>query len=117
MTYGDAAEVLDALGDPTRRAVLELLRNGERPVGELATELPVSRPAVSQHLRILKGAGLVTERRDGTRRLYRVDPEGLTALRAYLEGYWSDVLAAFKDAAEREATPEAEGETKGERGR
>jgi DNA-binding transcriptional ArsR family regulator len=98
---GDAAEVLDALGDPTRRAVLELLRDGERPVGELAAGLPVSRPAVSQHLRVLKGAGLVTERRDGTRRLYRVDPEGLSALRAYLESYWSDVLAAFKDAADR----------------
>jgi DNA-binding transcriptional ArsR family regulator len=99
-TYPGAAEVLDALGDPTRRAVLELLRNGERPVGELATALPVSRPAVSQHLRVLRGAGLVTERRDGTRRLYRVDPEGLAALRAYLETYWSDVLAAFKEAAE-----------------
>jgi DNA-binding transcriptional ArsR family regulator len=101
MAYAEAAEVLDALGDPTRRAVLELLRNGERPVGEMATVLPVSRPAVSQHLRILKGAGLVTERRDGTRRLYRVDPEGLTVLRAYLESYWSDVLVAFKDAADR----------------
>ena len=99
--YADAADVLDALGDPTRRAVLELLRGGERPVGELAAGLPVSRPAVSQHLRVLKGAGLVTERRDGTRRLYRVDPEGLSALRTYLETYWNDVLAAFKDAAER----------------
>jgi DNA-binding transcriptional ArsR family regulator len=100
-TGGDAAEVLDALGDPTRRAVLELLREGERPVGELAARLPVSRPAVSQHLRVLRGAGLVTERRDGTRRLYRVDPQGLAALRAYLESYWSDVLTAFKDAADR----------------
>ena len=102
MTYGDVADVLDALGDPTRRAVLELLRDGERPVGELAAGLPVSRPAVSQHLRVLRGAGLVTERRDGTRRLYRVDPEGLTALRVYLESYWRDVLAAFKHAAEGE---------------
>lgn len=92
---------MDALGDPTRRAVLELLREGERPVGELAAHLPVSRPAVSQHLRVLRGAGLVTERRDGTRRLYRVDPEGLAALRTYLETYWSDVLSAFKDAADR----------------
>ena len=99
--YAEAAEVMDALGDPTRRAVLELLREGERPVGELAARLPVSRPAVSQHLRILRGAGLVTERRDGTRRLYRVDPEGLAALRTYLETYWSDVLSAFKDAADR----------------
>ena len=102
MAYGDAAEVLDALGDPTRRAVLELLAEGERPVGELAARLPVSRPAVSQHLRVLRGAGLVTERRDGTRRLYRVDPQGLEALRNYLEHTWSDVLAAFKDAADRE---------------
>jgi DNA-binding transcriptional ArsR family regulator len=102
MAYGHAAEVLDALGDPTRRAVIELLRGGERAVGEIAAELPVSRPAVSQHLRTLKGAGLVTERRDGARRLYRVDPEGLTSLRSYLDGYWNDVLAAFKAAAERE---------------
>ena len=101
MAYGDAAEVMDVLGDPTRRAVLELLREGERPVGELAARLPVSRPAVSQHLRVLRGAGLVTDRRDGTRRLYRVDPEGLVALRTYLETYWSDVLSAFKDAADR----------------
>jgi DNA-binding transcriptional ArsR family regulator len=98
--YETASDVLDALGDPTRRAVLELLRTGERPVGELAAALPVSRPAVSQHLRVLRGAGLVTERRDGTRRLYRVDPVGLTALRTYLETYWNDVLAAFKDAAD-----------------
>lgn len=95
-------EVLDALGDPTRRAVLELLRDGPRPVGEIAAELPVSRPAVSQHLRVLKGAGLVTERKDGTRHLYRVDPDGLAALRAYLESFWTDVLAAFKQAAEQE---------------
>ena len=101
MAYADATDVMDALGDPTRRAVLELLREGERPVGELAASLPVSRPAVSQHLRVLRGAGLVTERRDGTRRLYRVDPDGLAALRTYLETYWSDVLSAFKDAADR----------------
>jgi DNA-binding transcriptional ArsR family regulator len=98
--YASVDDVLDALGDPTRRAVLELLRGGERPVGELAAVLPVSRPAVSQHLRILRGAGLVSERRDGTRRLYRVDPDGLAALRTYLETYWNDVLAAFKGAAE-----------------
>jgi DNA-binding transcriptional ArsR family regulator len=100
IAYEAASDVLDALGDPTRRAVLELLRAGERPVGDLAAALPVSRPAVSQHLRVLRGAGLVTERRDGTRRLYRVDPEGLASLRTYLETYWSDVLAAFKDAAD-----------------
>ena len=101
MTYQEAtARVLDALGDPTRRAVLELLRDGARPVGELARHLPVSRPAVSQHLRVLKEAGLVRDREDGTRRLYSVDTEGLAALRAYLESYWDTALAAFKDAAE-----------------
>lgn len=96
------ARVFDAMGDPTRRQVLELLRDGERAVVELAAELPVSRPAVSQHLRVLKGAGLVTERREGTRHLYRVDPEGLAILRAYLERMWDDSLAAFKAAAEHD---------------
>ena len=94
--------MLDALGDPTRRAVLEVLRDGPRAVVAIATELPVSRPAVSQHLRVLKGAGLVTERRDGTRHLYRIDPEGLAILRAYLESFWTDALASFKDSAEEE---------------
>jgi DNA-binding transcriptional ArsR family regulator len=97
-----AARVFDAMGDPTRRQVLELLRDGERAVVELAAELPVSRPAVSQHLRVLKGAGLVTERREGTRHLYRVDPEGLAILRTYLERMWDDSLAAFKAAAEHD---------------
>jgi DNA-binding transcriptional ArsR family regulator len=97
-----AARVFDAMGDPTRRQVLELLRGGERAVAELAAELPVSRPAVSQHLRVLKGAGLVTERREGTRHLYRVDPEGLAILRSYLERMWDDSLAAFKAAAEQD---------------
>ena len=102
MAYSsNAAEVLDALGDPTRRAVLELLRDGPRAVVDIASALPVSRPAVSQHLRVLKGAGLVTERKDGTRHLYRVDPDGLAALRTYLESFWTDALGAFKDAAER----------------
>jgi DNA-binding transcriptional ArsR family regulator len=96
------ARVFDAMGDPTRRQVLELLRGGERAVVELAAELPVSRPAVSQHLRVLKGAGLVTERREGTRHLYRVDPEGLAILRTYLERMWDDSLAAFKAAAEQD---------------
>src|SRR4051794_20263931 len=101
MTYA-AAEVLDALGDPTRRALLELLRDVERAVGGSGGDLPVSRPAVSQHLRVLKGAGLVTDRTEGARHLYRVEPGGLAVLRTYLETYWSDVLVAFKDAAERE---------------
>lgn len=94
------AKVLDALGDPTRRAILELVRDGARPVGEIARHLPVSRPAVSQHLRVLKGAGLVRDRRNGTRRLYSVDTDGLSALRAYLESHWDAALAAFKEAAE-----------------
>src|SRR2546427_10450352 len=96
------AQALQALGDPTRRAVLEELRDGPRAVGELAARLPVSRPAVSQHLRVLKEAGLVTERQDGTRHLYRVDPDGLAELREYLEGFWEEALAGFKAAAEKE---------------
>ena len=96
------AQALQALGDPTRRSVLEQLRDGPRAVGEIAARLPVSRPAVSQHLRVLKEAGLVTERQNGTRRLYRVDPDGLAGLREYLEGFWEEALASFKAAAERE---------------
>ena len=99
---------MDALGDGTRRLILERLRLGPRPVGELAAELPVSRPAVSQHLRVLKEAGLVTERRNGTRRLYRVDTDGLAEVRDYLESFWTDVLAAFEAAAEAEAKKEDE---------
>jgi DNA-binding transcriptional ArsR family regulator len=91
-----------ALADPTRRAVFEGLRRAEKPVGELARELPVSRPAVSQHLRVLKDAGLVRERREGTRHFYRVDGDGIAELRAYLEGFWDDALRAFKEAAERD---------------
>ena len=93
---------MDALGDPTRRAIFEQLRRGPRPVGEIAAELPVSRPAVSQHLRVLKDAGLVTERRQGTRRLYRLDPDGLGELRDYFDDFWTEALAGFKAAAERE---------------
>lgn len=94
--------VLDALGDPTRRRVLAILRGGARPVGEIARRLPVSRPAVSQHLRVLKEAGLVRGRREGARRLYAVDPGGLAALRAYLELFWDTTLAAFKQSAEKQ---------------
>jgi DNA-binding transcriptional ArsR family regulator len=94
------AQALQALGDPTRRSVLEQLRGGPKAVGEIAALLPVSRPAVSQHLRVLKEAGLVTERQDGTRRLYRVDPDGLAGLREYLEAFWEEALASFKAAAE-----------------
>jgi DNA-binding transcriptional ArsR family regulator len=102
MADATPALALDALGDPTRRDVLERLRRGPRSVGELAGELPVSRPAVSQHLRVLKDAGLVTERRDGTRRLYRIEPRALAELRAYLDDFWTDALEAFKEAVERE---------------
>jgi DNA-binding transcriptional ArsR family regulator len=91
---------MGALGDPTRRAIFEQLREGPRAVGDIAAELPVSRPAVSQHLRVLKEAGLVTERRDGTRRLYRLDPDGLAALRSYFDGFWDAALAEFKAAAD-----------------
>ena len=105
VTYETA---MDALGDGTRRLILERLRGGPRAVGELAAELPVSRPAVSQHLRVLKEAGLVTERRNGTRRLYRVDTDGLAEVRDYLESFWTDVLAAFEAAAEAEAEKEGE---------
>jgi DNA-binding transcriptional ArsR family regulator len=91
-----------ALGDPTRRAVFELVAARARAVGELAAELPVSRPAVSQHLRVLKAAGLVVDRAEGTRRIYAVDRDGVGALRAYLDRFWDNSLAAFKAAAERD---------------
>lgn len=96
------ARAIQALGDPTRRTVFELLREGPRSVGELAGGLPVSRPAVSQHLRVLKEAGLVRERRQGTRNFYSVNGEGLAELRAYFEGFWDEALASFKAAAESE---------------
>jgi DNA-binding transcriptional ArsR family regulator len=94
--------VLDALGDPTRRQIFESLRGGPRSVGELADGLPVSRPAVSQHLRVLKEAGLVSDRKEGTRRLYRVDPRGLAGLRDYFDGFWGEALARFAAEARRE---------------
>ena|SRR5262249_2051750 len=101
MTYGERA--LDALGDRTRRIVFKRLRGGARSVGEIADGMHVSRPAVSQHLRVLKGARLVTDRAEGTRRLYTVDPTGIEALRSWLDGFWDETLAAFKAALEREA--------------
>jgi len=94
---------LAALGDPTRRAIFERLAGRPRAVGEIARELPVTRPAVSQHLRVLKDAGLVIDTRIGTRRVYQVDPDGVDALRSYLDRFWNRALAAFKDAAERRA--------------
>jgi DNA-binding transcriptional ArsR family regulator len=90
-----------ALGDPTRKAIFELLVDRPRAVVELANELPVSRPAVSQHLKVLKDAGLVVDRPVGTRRIYRVDPDGLALLRAELERFWGKALAAYKTAVEQ----------------
>jgi DNA-binding transcriptional ArsR family regulator len=91
---------LDALGDPTRRAIFELLRRGPRPVGDLARDLPVSRPAVSQHLRALKEAGLVTDRPVGNRRVYSVRAEALEDLRHYIDSFWAAALEGFKSVAE-----------------
>jgi DNA-binding transcriptional ArsR family regulator len=91
-----------ALGDPTRRAIFERLAAGPRPVGELARELPISRPAVSQHLKLLKDAGLVIDRPVGNRRIYRINPIGVAALRADLERYWAASLAAYKSLVEQE---------------
>ena len=99
MAYG-TVNGFSALGDPTRRAIFERLAGGPRSVGELAAELPVSRPAVSQHLKVLKAAGLVSDRAEGTRRLYRVDPGGVGAMREYLDRFWDQALTAFKAAVE-----------------
>jgi len=94
---------MDALGDATRRAILERLLSGPMPVGELAREFPISRPAISQHLRVLKEAHLVVDRPVGNRRLYAVDPVGIDALRAYFDRFWSQALAAFKRVSEESA--------------
>jgi len=94
---------MDALGDATRRAILERLLSGPMPVGELAREFPISRPAISQHLRVLKEAHLVVDRPVGNRRLYAVDPVGIDALSAYFDRFWSQALAAFKRVAEESA--------------
>jgi DNA-binding transcriptional ArsR family regulator len=92
---------LDALSDPTRRQVFELLKGRSRSVGELAAELPVSRPAVSQHLRVLELAGLVTHQREGTRHLYEINGKGVAERRAWVDGFWDEALARFKAAAEK----------------
>jgi len=102
----NASALLTALGDPTRQAILDLLLEGPHPVGELAALLPVSRPAVSQHLKVLKEVGLVVDSQVGTRRIYRVDPAGLAPLRAYLERFWAKNLVAFVDYAETVAERE-----------
>ena len=92
---------LTALADPTRRAILEQLRDGPRSVAEIARGLPVSRPAVSQHLRVLKDASLARESPQGTRRIYSINPDGLAKLRAYLDTFWTDVLGAYQTATEQ----------------
>lgn len=100
MAYGNA---FSALADPTRRRVFERLKSGPRAVGEIARGLPVSRPAVSQHLKVLKEAGLVADRPEGTRRVYHIDPHGLGALRKWLDQFWDHALAAFQAEVERTA--------------
>lgn len=99
-TYHDNG--IGVLGDATRRAIFELLAEGPRPVGELARELPVTRPAVSQHLKVLKDAGLVIVRSEGTRNIYQVDARAVAATRGYLDRFWQKSLIAFKDAVEKE---------------
>jgi DNA-binding transcriptional ArsR family regulator len=105
MTYVSTA--LAALADPTRRAIFERLGDGPRSVGAIARGLPISRPAVSQHLKQLKEAGLVTDHADGTRRIYRTDPSGLGMLRQWLDRFWDESLAAFKEEAEKQGEEKA----------
>jgi DNA-binding transcriptional ArsR family regulator len=100
MAYGNA---LSALADPTRRRVFERLKSGPQSVGRIARGLPVSRPAVSQHLKVLKEAGLVADQADGTRRVYYIDPEGLGALRKWLDQFWDQALAAFAAEVEQKS--------------
>ena len=95
-----------ALADPTRRQVFEQLRHGPKPVGIIAAKMPVSRPAVSQHLKILKKAGLVGDHAEGTRRVYYIDPQGLASIRIWLDQFWGDALSAFKAEVEKEGSNE-----------
>lgn len=106
-TYG--SEGIAALGDPTRRAIFESLARKPKPVGELAAELPVSRPAVSQHLRVLKEAGLATDRADGTRRIYQIRQQGVQAIHGYLDQMWGQAMAGFQAEAERAASQASAG--------
>jgi DNA-binding transcriptional ArsR family regulator len=105
MAYACEAQ-LAALAEPTRREIFELVADRPRAVGELAAQLPVSRPAVSQHLRVLKEAGLVSDRAEGTRRIYRIDPRGLEQMRRYLDRFWTAALASYKAAVEEATTKE-----------
>jgi len=98
---------IGALGDPTRRAIFELVAKRPRPVGEIARELPVTRPAVSQHLKVLKTAGLVFDRPAGARRIYELDRDGVAAVRAYFDRFWKQTLAGFKETVERRNGEEA----------
>ena len=107
MAYQNA---LGALADPTRRSVFERLLDGPQPVGRIARGMPVSRPAVSQHLKVLKEAGLVTDRAEGTRRVYYIDPQGLAAVRRYLDQFWDQALIAFAAEAGKEPEMPEEGE-------
>jgi DNA-binding transcriptional ArsR family regulator len=109
MTYENAAPCFEALGDRTRREIVERLAARPRSVGELASELPVSRPAVSQHLKTLKEAGLVSDEAAGTRRIYRLDPRGIGAMREVLDAYWSRALGDFKAFADRLADEDEQG--------
>jgi DNA-binding transcriptional ArsR family regulator len=111
----NAAKALDALGDPTRRAVFERLRAGPRSVVEIHRGMPVSRPAVSQHLKVLKDAGLVSDESVGNRRFYRPNQAGIAELRAYLDRFWDQSLAAFKEAAEAAARHAGSDKEKGKR--
>jgi DNA-binding transcriptional ArsR family regulator len=107
MTYGNVAlDSLAALGDPTRRTIFERVAARPSAVGDLARGLPVSRPAVSQHLRVLKEAGLVSETPEGTRRIYRLDPRGIAAMREWLDARWAAALDAFKDFADEDTDQE-----------
>ena len=99
---------LAALADPTRRRVFEELRHGPRSVGNLATRLPVSRPAVSQHLKVLKEAGLVSDKSEGTRRIYHIDPKGVAAIRRWLDQFWDEALSAFQTEVERKTREDKE---------
>jgi DNA-binding transcriptional ArsR family regulator len=105
-----AGDGWDVLMDGTRRAIVECLAERPQAVGEIADQLPVSRPAVSQHLKVLKGAGLVAEQADGTRRVYRLNPAGVAALRDQLDAFWNRALAGYTDTVERPITVEGSAE-------
>ena len=107
---------LDALGDATRMAIFQKLSGGPMAVKELARTMPVTRPAVSQHLKVLKDAGLVMDRREGTRRLYQLDPEGVARLRAHFDQMWTKALGAFQKAVETESREERDGKQRGRSG-